>query len=102
MRCRPAHAFVLFYCIAMMSFVMTPTVSATVITYQAPAGLITSPDFTLKANNLPRLAIFANPPEVDPPREGDPGVIYFGPVIHNPGLITLQSNQFVRNVKFIR
>jgi len=41
------------------------------------------------------LHIFANPLEVDPPRDGDPGVLYFGPGNHEVGLIRLQSNQTV-------
>jgi hypothetical protein len=33
------------------------------------------------------LALFANPPEVNPPHEGDPGVIYYGPGIHTGDLM---------------
>jgi hypothetical protein len=39
------------------------------------------------------LFVFANPPEKDPPSPNDPGVIYFGPGIHQPGLIELGSGQ---------
>ena len=39
------------------------------------------------------LLIFANPLEADPPRPGDPGVIYFGPGIHKPNRITVSSGQ---------
>lgn len=41
------------------------------------------------------LLIFANPLETDPPKEGDPDVIYFGPGVHQPegGVIALKSNQ---------
>lgn len=49
----------------------------------------------IEINGLPHLAIFANPLEVDPPKEGDPGVVYFGPGTHSPGAITLQSNQTI-------
>jgi len=49
----------------------------------------------IEINGLPHLAIFANPPEVNSPEQGDPGVVYFGPGNHNPGLITLKSNQTV-------
>lgn len=46
----------------------------------------------IEINNLPHLAIFANPPETRPHQKGDPGVIYYGPGIHNPGRINLVSN----------
>jgi len=41
---------------------------------------------------LPHLAIFADPPETNPHKRGDPGVIYYGPGEHNPGRIDLVSN----------
>jgi hypothetical protein len=46
----------------------------------------------IEINNLPHLAIFANPIEVNPHKKGDPGVIYYGPGEHNPGRIDLVSN----------
>lgn len=49
----------------------------------------------IEINGLPHLAIFANPLEVNPPKEGDAGVVYFGEGVHNPGQITLQSNQTI-------
>lgn len=39
------------------------------------------------------LLLFANPLEVNPPKLDAPGVIYFGPGRHHPGLITLSNNQ---------
>ncbi|MCZ7637313.1 MAG: glycosyl hydrolase family 28 protein [Verrucomicrobia bacterium] len=39
------------------------------------------------------LLLFANPPEVDPPKPETPGVIYFGPGIHRPGRIEVSSHQ---------
>ena len=39
----------------------------------------------IEINNLPHLAIFADPPEVNPHKKGDSGVIYYGPGVHNPG-----------------
>jgi hypothetical protein len=39
------------------------------------------------------LLLFANPLEMDPPKEGDPGVIYFGPGMHKPGEIKVGDNQ---------
>ena len=41
------------------------------------------------------LHLFADPVETNPCREGDPGVLYFGPGVHQPGLITLTDNQTV-------
>jgi len=49
----------------------------------------------IEIDGLPHLAIFANPLEVNPPHEGDPGVVYFGPGSHNPGQIDLRSNQTI-------
>ncbi|HEX2945182.1 MAG TPA: glycosyl hydrolase family 28 protein [Clostridia bacterium] len=47
-------------------------------------------------NNLHRaIHLFANPIETDPPKEGDPDVVYFGPGIHDVGKIEVQSNQTV-------
>ena len=39
------------------------------------------------------LLLFANPLETDVPKPGDKGVIYFGPGVHKPEKIVLQSNQ---------
>ena len=41
------------------------------------------------------LQVFANPIENNRPKEGDPGVIYFGPGLWNPGVITLRDNQIL-------
>lgn len=41
------------------------------------------------------LHLFANPREDASPGESDPGVRYFGPGVHCPGLIRLESNQTV-------
>jgi hypothetical protein len=49
----------------------------------------------IEINGLAHLAIFANPLEVNPPERGTPGVIYYGPGVHNPGQITLESNQTI-------
>jgi hypothetical protein len=46
----------------------------------------------IEINNLPHLAIFADPTELNPKKKGDPGVIYYGPGVHNPGRIQLVSN----------
>ncbi|HUT33159.1 MAG TPA: glycosyl hydrolase family 28 protein [Planctomycetota bacterium] len=39
------------------------------------------------------LHLFVSPPEKDPPRPTDPGVLYFGPGVHRPGKIHMESNQ---------
>ncbi len=49
----------------------------------------------LEINGLPHLAIFANPLEVNPPKAGDPNVLYFGAGSHELGQIDLQSNQTI-------
>lgn len=41
------------------------------------------------------LLIFANSLEVNPPKQGDPQVIYFGPGIHKPESINLSSGQIL-------
>ena len=57
---------------------------------------ITSPDtYTLTFNNSPSRAlhIFANPLEVNPPKDGDKDVIYIGPGEWNIDSIMLEDNQ---------
>ncbi|OGV36938.1 MAG: hypothetical protein A2X48_00310 [Lentisphaerae bacterium GWF2_49_21] len=49
----------------------------------------------IEINGLPHLAIFANPPEDNPPKQGEPGVVYYGPGTHDIGKIVLQSNQTI-------
>lgn len=49
----------------------------------------------IEIDNLPALAIFANPLETHIPKNGDPGVVYFGPGTHNEGEINLKSNQTI-------
>lgn len=49
----------------------------------------------IEINDLPHLAVFANPLENDPPSPDDEGVLYFGPGFHNPQNITLKSNQTI-------
>ena len=39
------------------------------------------------------LHLFGNPIETDPPKQGDPGVVYFGPGVHRPGVIRLTDGQ---------
>ena len=49
----------------------------------------------IEINSLHHLAIFANPLEVDVPKQNDQGVIFYGPGTHNPGHLTLRSNQTI-------
>ena len=51
-------------------------------------------DLSIEPNgpNSP-LLLFTNPPEKNVPNPGDPNVIYFGPGIHQAGLIKLASHQ---------
>jgi hypothetical protein len=57
---------------------------------------LTGPDkLYVVINDLPPLCLFANPPETTVPRPGDPQVRYFGPGVHRPGMMTLQSNETV-------
>ncbi|MHB1000019.1 MAG: glycosyl hydrolase family 28 protein [Armatimonadota bacterium] len=53
-----------------------------------PCQLSIEPD----AKNGP-LLLFANPIEVNPPKQGDPGVRYFGPGVHEAGEIKLSDNE---------
>jgi polygalacturonase len=39
------------------------------------------------------LLLFANPIETDAPKAGDEGVVYFGPGVHKPEKIIVESNQ---------
>jgi hypothetical protein len=39
------------------------------------------------------LLLFANRPENNPPKHGDPNVVYFGPGIHKPERIALKAGQ---------
>ncbi|MCC6862941.1 MAG: hypothetical protein IT158_30480 [Bryobacterales bacterium] len=41
------------------------------------------------------LHLFADPPESEVPKAGDPDVLYFGPGVHRPGKIQLRSGQTV-------
>lgn len=46
----------------------------------------------IEINNLPPLCFFANPAEFEIPDKNNPHLHYFGPGIHQPGLITLKDN----------
>lgn len=55
----------------------------------------------LNGNSISNLQLFANPPEKNPVKPGDPGVRYFGPGVHFPsddgipGAIRVQSNETI-------
>jgi len=49
----------------------------------------------IEINNFPHLAIFADAPEVNPLREGDQGITYFGPGEHKTSEIELKNDQTV-------
>jgi len=52
--------------------------------------------YTVEVNGTHKaLHLFANPPEVDVPQPTDAGVRFFGPGVHCPGLIHMQSNETV-------
>ncbi len=57
-------------------------------TINKPCKLSIEPD-----GRIEPLLVFANPPEVNPPNEGDDDLIYFGPGIHKPETIALSSGQ---------
>ncbi len=59
-----------------------------VLTLKKPRKLSIEPD----GRKAP-LLLFANPLETDAPEPGDKDVIYFGPGVHKPEKIVLQSNQ---------
>jgi hypothetical protein len=47
----------------------------------------------IEINNLPPLCFFANPVEEFVPDEQAPNVMYFGPGVHYPGMMTLEDNE---------
>ncbi|MGA2248593.1 MAG: glycosyl hydrolase family 28 protein [Verrucomicrobiota bacterium] len=59
-----------------------------VLTLKGPCQFSVEPD-----GKKGPLLLFANPLEKKPPQAGNPGVVYFGPGIHQPGRITLTNNQ---------
>jgi len=49
----------------------------------------------IEIDDLPHLAIFADPLEADPPENSGPGVIYFAPGSYNEDVIRPESNQTI-------
>jgi hypothetical protein len=73
-----------------LSLKIKPEVSGNTITFRLPRPCLT----TVEINGPHQaLHLFASPPEKDAPKPTDPGVQYFGPGVHRPGKIVLQSNQ---------
>lgn len=72
---------------------ITPALDGDGLTFElteAPTHLSIEPD----AKNGP-LLLFANPLEEEVPRPGTPGVKYFGPGVHETGIIKLAANETV-------
>jgi len=61
---------------------------ALVLTLDGPRKLSIEPD-----GKKGPLLLFVNPLEKDPPKPGDPNVIYFRPGVHQPGAIAVGDNQ---------
>ncbi len=49
----------------------------------------------IEINDLPPLCLFANPIEDIVPDQNDENVRYFGPGVHNPGMMTLEDNEII-------
>ena len=47
----------------------------------------------IEINDQPHLAVFADPPEYNPPAADASGWTYFGPGTHDPGIIELKNDQ---------
>jgi len=60
------------------------------LTLEKPLKLSVEPD----GKNGP-LLLFANPIETDAPKAGDENIVYFGPGVHKPEKIVLESNQIL-------
>ncbi len=69
-----------------------PVVKGQRITFQLPRP----GQFTVELDGTHHaLHLFADPPEAGAPKPGGPNVLYFGPGVHRPGKIQLQSGQTV-------
>jgi hypothetical protein len=49
----------------------------------------------VEVDSLPHLALFANPLEVNPPKQNEAGVVYYGPGTYNVGDINLKNNETI-------
>jgi hypothetical protein len=75
------------------SFNLTPTIQGRTLTLT----LAEPKPLTVEVNGnwVGVLHLFANPPESDVPRAGDPGVIHFGPGIHEVSHLVVTNGQTV-------
>jgi len=72
-----------------------PRVEGCMIAFSAPAGPC---QLSVEPNGSPfaPLLVFVNPPEQDPPKPGDPTIThYFGPGVHEAGMLDLKENASV-------
>jgi hypothetical protein len=74
-----------------LSYHITPAVNGNTISFFLDKPRKLSVEFN--GDIWTNLHIFANPVEVNPPKQGDVNVQYFGPGVTNAGAITLSSNQ---------
>ena len=60
-------------------------------------GLASPKHLTIEVNGdwVGSLQLFANPPEANPPKAGDPNVVYFGPGVHEVKHLVVTNNQTV-------
>ena len=71
-----------------------PTLQGQKLTFNLPSPRLLTIECNGQTANV--LHLFANPVEADPPHEGDPGVIYFGPGVHEmPTGLTVGDGQTV-------
>ena len=69
-----------------------PRIKGRLITFRLPQPA----QLTLELDGVHyALHLFADPPETGAPKAGDANVLYFGPGVHRPGKINLQSGQTV-------
>ncbi len=75
------------------SFHITPRIAGKKLTF----SLSKPRPVTVEVNGnwTGALHLFANAPETDPPKPGDPNVIYFGPGIHEISHLVVSNNQTV-------
>ena len=71
------------------SFGVTPTIQGDTVTFHLdrPRNLTVEVDGILRV-----LHLFANPIDANPPKSGDPGVIYYGPGLHEVTTLDVPSN----------
>lgn len=83
---------------SMRGVVVRPEVPGLKVTVQDDHTVVLSLPHPCKVSVEPDgkkgpLLLFANPPEAAPPKAGDPGIIYFGPGVHQAGRIAVTNGQ---------